>query len=137
LTAKVQTYTKASVQAELRDLFDKQYTLTVREEVQVRYRTERRTGSYTDSEGNSHSYSYTVQVPYDYYILKPFPIKINMPMGQIYLRMYKTPVKSLLIKKRLQCPCFSNFTGMQQSLNGHLSGETGNISLFFNENSSV
>lgn len=69
LTAKVQTYTRASVQAELRALFDKQYTLIVREEVQVRYRTERRTGSYTDSEGNRHSYSYTVQVPYDYYIL--------------------------------------------------------------------
>ena len=38
-----------------------QYTLTLTEEVEVRYRTETR----TDSEGNS----YTVEVPYNYYIL--------------------------------------------------------------------
>ena len=61
LTALLQSYTPASAQAELNRVFDKQYTLTVTPTVEVRYRTETR----TDSEGNS----YTVQVPYNYYIL--------------------------------------------------------------------
>ena len=41
-------------------LFEKQYTLTQTIETETRYRTETR----TDSEGNT----YTVQVPYTYYI---------------------------------------------------------------------
>ena len=57
------------MQAELRNLFDQQYTLTIREEVQVRYRTETHTDTWTDEDGNSHSDTYTVEVPYDYYIL--------------------------------------------------------------------
>ena len=61
LTALLQSYTPASAQAELQRVFDKQYTLTVTPTVEVRYRTETR----MDSEGNS----YTVQVPYNYYIL--------------------------------------------------------------------
>ena len=69
LTAKLQVYKRSEVQAELRNLFDQQYTLTTREEVQVRYRTETRTDTWTDEEGNSHSDTYTVEVPYDYYIL--------------------------------------------------------------------
>jgi cell wall-associated NlpC family hydrolase len=69
LTAKLQVYKRSEVQAELRNLFDQQYTLTIREEVQVRYRTETRTDIWTDEDGNSHSDTYTVEVPYDYYIL--------------------------------------------------------------------
>ncbi|WP_243447833.1 C40 family peptidase [Clostridium tetani] len=69
LTAKLQVYTKSEVQAELKALFDEQYTLTTHEEVQVRYRTETRTDTWTDSDGNTHSDTYTVEVPYDYYIL--------------------------------------------------------------------
>lgn len=61
LTAKFYAYTREEVQAELNALFSRQYNLTIREVVEVRYRTETR----TDSEGNS----YTVQVPYNYYIL--------------------------------------------------------------------
>ena len=61
LTALLQSYTPASAQSELQRVFDKQYTLTVTPTVEVRYRTETR----TDSEGNR----YTVQVPYNYYIL--------------------------------------------------------------------
>ena len=61
LTALLQSYTPATAQAELQRVFDKQYTLTMTPTVEVRYRTETR----TDSEGNS----YTVQVPYNYYIL--------------------------------------------------------------------
>ena len=48
------------VQGTLQMLFERQYILTEDVVVEVRYRTEHR----TDSEGNS----YTVQVPYDYYI---------------------------------------------------------------------
>ena len=61
LSAVLQGYTQASAQAELERVFDAQYQLTLTEEVEVRYRTETR----TDSEGNS----YTVEVPYNYYIL--------------------------------------------------------------------
>lgn len=69
LTAKLQNYTRSEVQAELRALFEQQYTLAVREEIEVRYRTETYTDTWTDEEGNSHSDTYTEEVPYDYYIL--------------------------------------------------------------------
>ena len=61
LSAVLQGYTRQSAQAELERVFDAQYQLTLTEEVEVRYRTETR----TDREGNS----YTVEVPYNYYIL--------------------------------------------------------------------
>ena len=61
LSAVLQGYTRASAQAELERIFNAQYQLTLTKEVEVRYRTETR----TDSEGNS----YTVEVPYNYYIL--------------------------------------------------------------------
>ena len=61
LSAVLQGYTRASAQAELEHIFAAQYQLTLTEEVEIRYRTENR----TDSEGNS----YTVEVPYNYYIL--------------------------------------------------------------------
>ena len=53
-------FTVDEVQRELRELFDKQYTLSQTVTVEVRYRTETR----TDSEGNE----YDVEVPYNYYI---------------------------------------------------------------------
>ena len=53
-------WTLDQVQGTLETLFDRQYILTEDGVVEVRYRTESR----TDSEGNS----YTVEVPYNYYI---------------------------------------------------------------------
>lgn len=53
-------FTMDEVQRELRELFDKQYTLSQTVTVEVRYRTETR----TDSEGNE----YDVEVPYNHYI---------------------------------------------------------------------
>ena len=53
-------WTADQVQGTLETLFDRQYILTEDVVVEVRYRTETR----TDSEGNS----YTVEVPYNYYI---------------------------------------------------------------------
>ena len=61
LTAKFNAFTPAQVQAELQTLFDQQYTLTTREEVQIRYRTV----TWTDEEGNEHE----SEEAYEYYIL--------------------------------------------------------------------
>ncbi|MGL5435496.1 MAG: C40 family peptidase [Lachnospiraceae bacterium] len=65
LTARYEDFTRAEIQAALRELFEKQYTLTIVETVEVRYRTE--TSSWTDDEGNTHTDTY--EVAYDYYIL--------------------------------------------------------------------
>ncbi|WP_321003493.1 C40 family peptidase [Eisenbergiella porci] len=57
-------WTLDEVQGILAMLFEKQYILTERVEVETRYRTE--TDTWTDEEGNSHTDTY--EVPYDYYI---------------------------------------------------------------------
>lgn len=62
LTAKLYDYTRQEAQAELQALFEKQYTLTLREEIQTRYRTETTTDPDTGE-------TTTEEVPYDYYIL--------------------------------------------------------------------
>lgn len=69
LTALLQTYKPNEVQSELQRVFDSQYKLTLTPVVEVRYRTETRTDTWTDAEGNKHRDTYTVQVPYNYYIL--------------------------------------------------------------------
>lgn len=62
LTALLQSYTPQSAQDELERIFDMQYTLTLTEEVEIRYRTE----TSTDPETGETT---TEQVPYEYYIL--------------------------------------------------------------------
>lgn len=62
LTAKLYDYTREEAQAEIQALFEKQYTLTLREEIQTRYRTE----TTTDPETGETA---TEEIPYDYYIL--------------------------------------------------------------------
>lgn len=70
LTAKYHDYTREEVQAELQALFAQQYTLTITEVIEVRYRTETYTDTWTDPEtGETYSDTYTVEVPYHYYIL--------------------------------------------------------------------
>ena len=69
LTALKQYFTASEVQGELQRVFENQYTLTLTKTVEIRYRTETRTDSWTDENGNSHSDTYTVEVPYNYYIL--------------------------------------------------------------------
>lgn len=78
LTVKHEDYSRSDVQGTLSTLYDSQYVLTVTPRTETRYREEERTGSYGvpvyDEEGNLtgydvYYYSYTVQVPYDYYIL--------------------------------------------------------------------
>ena len=74
LTAKYDDYTPAKVRAELQYLLEQQYTLTITETVEVRYRTETRTDTWTETdpetgEITTHSDTYEVEVPYNYYIL--------------------------------------------------------------------
>ena len=94
LTAKYQSYTRAEVQSELQRIFNQQYKLTLTEEVEIRYREEERTDTWTDEDGNTHSDTYRVY--YDYYIctvtlenfnLSHVPVYI---MSQEQLSMYAT-----------------------------------------------
>lgn len=62
LTAKLYDYTREEARAEIQALFEKQYTLTLREEIQTRYRTETTTDPDTGE-------TTTEEIPYDYYIL--------------------------------------------------------------------
>ena len=86
-------FTLDEAQSTLEMLFEKQYILTVTEEVQVRYRTETR----TDSEGNE----YEVEVPYNYYILHVDLENFNLShvpvyiMGEDQLSLYAVYMSSL------------------------------------------
>ena len=87
LSAVLQGYTRQSAQTELERVFSAQYQLTLTEEVEVRYRTETR----TDTEGNS----YTVEVPYNYYILnvkltsKPISSVVSELLTPEQMEMYQ------------------------------------------------
>ena len=70
-------WTVDEVQGTLQSLFDRQYILTEDVVVEVRYRTETR----TDSEGNT----YTVQVPYNYYICYVTLENFNLSHVPIYM----------------------------------------------------
>jgi len=63
------SYTLSSAQAQLQTVFDTQYELIETETEEIRYRTETRTDSWTDEDGNIHTDTYEVEVPYTYYIM--------------------------------------------------------------------
>ena len=78
LTVLYENYTLDQVEDMLQTIFDKQYTLTIKEKIEKRTRTETRTGKRwvdggKDENGKAtgywESYTYDVQVEYDYYIL--------------------------------------------------------------------
>ena len=74
LTALLQSYTPATAQAEIERIFALQYTLTLTEEVEIRYRTE----TSTDPETGETT---TEEVPYEYYILN---VKLeNKPISDL------------------------------------------------------
>lgn len=90
-------WTLDEVQGTLAMLFEKQYILTERVEVETRYRTE--TDTWTDEEGNSHTDTY--EVPYDYYIcyvtLKNFDLS-HVPvyiMSEEQLSLYAVYMSTL------------------------------------------
>ena len=74
LTVLYEDYSESEVQTMLQTIYDRQYKLTVREIVEVRTRTETRTGHRTvhhaDGTTSSESYTYEVEVEYNYYILE-------------------------------------------------------------------
>ena len=115
LSAVLQGYTPQSAQAELERVFNAQYRLTLTEEVEVRYRTETR----IDSEGNS----YTVEVPYNYYILnvkltsKPISSVATELLTQDQLEMYQV-YRSTLGNKPLIFGGGSPDTGVSEDLSG-------------------
>ena len=77
LTVLYEDYTESEVQTMLQTIFDYQYTLDIEEVVEVRTRTETRTGYRWVSTGVVNgvatgyweSYQYDVEVEYNYYIL--------------------------------------------------------------------
>ena len=74
LTAKHQSYTLSKVQADLQKIFTKQYSLTLKEEIEVRYKTE----THTDPDTGETTEE---EVPYNYYILH---VKLKtMPLSDI------------------------------------------------------
>ena len=52
---------------------------------ETRYRTETRTGYYTDADGNLQSYEYDVQVPYTYYICTVELENFNLSHVPVYI----------------------------------------------------
>ena len=66
-------------------LFEKQYILTETVATETRYRTETRTGYYTDADGNLQSYEYDVQVPYTYYICTVKLENFNLSHVPVYI----------------------------------------------------
>lgn len=99
-------FTIDEVQSELQTLFDRQYTLSQSVTVEVRYRTETRTGYdiVTDpdtGETTIEEYEYEVEVPYNYYIctvtLENFDLS-HLPvymMNEEQLSLYATYMSTL------------------------------------------
>ena len=90
-------FTLSEVQGTLEMLFEKQYILTVTEEVEVRYRTE--TDTWTDEDGSTHTDTY--EVAYNYYILNVDLENFNLShvpvyiMGEDRLSLYAVYMSSL------------------------------------------
>lgn len=88
LTAKHQSYTLSKVQADLQQIFTKQYSFTLKEEVEVRYRTE----THTDPDTGETTEE---EVPYNYYILhvrlktKPLSDIAREILNEEQLKMYR------------------------------------------------
>ena len=88
LTAKHQSYTLSKVQADLQKIFGKQYSLTLKEEVEVRYKTE----THTDPDTGETTKE---EVPYNYYILHvrlkttPLPDIAREILNEDELKMYR------------------------------------------------
>ena len=74
LTVIYENYTPSQVESMLETIFDYQYSMTIQRIVETRTRTETRTGQRTihhvDGTITSETYTYEVDVEYDYYILK-------------------------------------------------------------------
>lgn len=82
---KGKEWTISEVGGILEMLFERQYILTETVTTETRYRTETRTGYYTDADGNLQSYEYDVQVPYTYYICTVKLENFNLSHVPVYI----------------------------------------------------
>ena len=88
LTAKHQSYTLSKVQSDLQQIFTKQYSFTLHEEIEVRYKTE----AHTDPDTGETTEE---EVPYNYYILhvklktKPLSDIAREILNEEQLKMYR------------------------------------------------
>ena len=93
LTAKHQSYTLSKVQADLQQIFGKQYSLTLKEEIEVRYRTK----THTDPDTGEPTEE---EVPYNYYILhvrlktKPLSDIAREILNEEQLKMYRVYIET-------------------------------------------
>lgn len=70
LTVQFEDYRRSEVQSTLQALFHLQYELNIEEVVEIRYRTEHHSSTYTDTEtGETETDEWDEEVPYEYYIL--------------------------------------------------------------------
>lgn len=73
LTVLYEDYTESEVQTMLQTIFEYQYTFTTQRIVEIHTRTETRTGHrtihHTDGSVSTDTYTYEVEVDYEYYIL--------------------------------------------------------------------
>lgn len=112
LTVLYEDYTESEVQAMLQTIYDKQYTLILQEVVEQRSREETRTGHRTvhhaDGTTSRESYTYTVTVYYDYYILNTTLtnhgidyVARNMGLTEEQLKRYELLLETFGNKKYL------------------------------------
>ena len=116
LTALLQSYTPESAQEEIERIFAMQYTLTLTEEVEIRYRTE----TSTDPETGETT---TEEIPYEYYILN---VKLtNKPISSIAEELL-TPEQFEMFKVYLETsgnkPLIFGGGSPDTSASEHLSG---------------
>ena len=107
LTVMFEDYTREEVQSTLQWLFDRQYELTLTEEVEIRTRTETRTGTTTSTdpetgETTTEEYEYEVEVEYEYYILNVKLVNkgLNMVIGNAGLSEDQMERYRLLLETR-------------------------------------
>lgn len=107
LTVMFEDYTREEVQSTLQWLFDRQYELTLTEEVEIRTRTETRTGTTTSTdpetgETTTEEYEYEVEVEYEYYILNVKLVNkgLNMVVGNAGLSEDQMERYRLLLETR-------------------------------------
>ena len=110
LSAVYKDFNYAVIQPVLDSLFAEQYQLTYSQIVEIRYRTETHTSSWTDADGNTYSESYTVEVPYEWYVLsvrlvsRPFYNVISPRMDASQMEHYALLMESKGLRKYVASP---------------------------------
>jgi murein DD-endopeptidase MepM/ murein hydrolase activator NlpD len=125
LTAVYGDFTYSGVQPVLAALFAEQYTLTHTPSVEIRYRTETRTDSWTDDEGNTYSDTYEVEVPYEWHILsvtltsRPFTDVVYTRMDAEQQQHYSLLMRSKGNRQYAQSPFDFNWLPYVSSYYGY------------------